>query len=313
MKLPNFLVIGAAKSGTTSLYEYLRQHPEVFLPDLKEPRFFAFEGEDIEDSDPVNRRTVTNLADYASLFEGAEGYGAIGEVSPAYLPCAEAPERIHRHLGEVKLVALLREPVERAYSHFLFAVQKGFEPEGVTFEEAIREPTVRVGNRVRRRPYVSTGFYARHLERYYARFPADAIRVYLFEDLTDDPLAFARDVFEFLEVDRTFEPVGTTTRHAKSGIPRSRALHGALRGSKPLRAVARAMVPTAIRSRLRTKIVNLNLQKPPMPNGERAHLRRLYRDDIERLEDLLERDLSTWRPETRVEDSSDESESPGRP
>src|SRR3954452_17434204 len=123
MTMPNFLIVGAAKSGTTSLYYYLKQHPQVFVSPVKEPKFFAYEGEKVVYRGPGdaenNRRLVNNLADYRALFGGANGAKAIGEASPVYLYSPKACERIRHYLPDAKLFVILRDPAERAYPSFL--------------------------------------------------------------------------------------------------------------------------------------------------------------------------------------------------
>src|SRR5437867_4308222 len=121
-RLPTFLVIGAARSGTTALYLYLRQHPNVFMSRDKETNFFAFEGEALDFRGPgaefVNNSVVT-LNAYLRLFADAPENAAIGEASPLYLYSLHAAERIHARLPDVRLIAILRNPIEQAYSHYL--------------------------------------------------------------------------------------------------------------------------------------------------------------------------------------------------
>src|SRR5580765_3646808 len=121
MTLPNFLIIGAGKSGTTALYEYLKQHPQVYMSPVKEPRFFAFEGESVNFGGPWGERlnpevmAFNSIASYSALFEDVEDETAIGEASPIYLWAAKAAARIHRRVPDARLIAILRDPVERAY------------------------------------------------------------------------------------------------------------------------------------------------------------------------------------------------------
>ena len=132
MRLPTFLVIGAAKSGTTSLHRYLGQHPDIFVSRVKEPGFFAFEGQSLDFDGPgdewIQQTVATNIDAYAHHFEGVTSEKAIGESSPVYLYSKEAPGRIATHLENPHLIAILRDPVDRAFSQFLFFVQCGREP-----------------------------------------------------------------------------------------------------------------------------------------------------------------------------------------
>jgi len=215
-RLPNFLIIGAQKAGTTSLYEYLRQHPQVYMSPVKEPHFFTYEGEARPSAD-----IVTQWSQYLALFAGAQGHHvAIGEASPSYLHAHHAPERIHRYLPDVRLIAILRNPVERAFSNWVHNVEHGRER--LSFPEAL----AREEERMRQGAgyvfdYRWKGFYAAHLSRYLALFPRDHLRVYLFDELRAKPAWVMRDLFEFLEIDPDFQ--ARLERHNVSGIPKGLA------------------------------------------------------------------------------------------
>jgi Sulfotransferase family len=149
--MPNFLIIGAAKSGTTSLYHYLNQHPQIYMSPEKEPEFFALEGRKLDFDGPdgkevINRRIQrnrpTNIEEYRALFEGVSGETAIGEASPWYLYSVQAPSRISYYIPGVKLIAVLRNPVERAYSLFLYLRLRGQEPLS-DFSQALQAEEVR--------------------------------------------------------------------------------------------------------------------------------------------------------------------------
>ena len=118
MTLPNFLIIGSAKGGTSSLHYYLRQHPQIFMPDLKEPRFFALEGETLNFQNPdsaINHDSVTNLREYKNLFANAINEIGIGEASPLYLYSEKAVRRIKHYVPDAKLIVILRNPVDRSF------------------------------------------------------------------------------------------------------------------------------------------------------------------------------------------------------
>jgi len=129
--LPNFLVIGTAKAGTTSLNQYLRQHPQIYMSPHKAPRFFALEGQPLAFDGPGDRTRftfVTERAQYEALFDGVSTERAVGEASPWYLYVEQAPERIKHHVAHARLIGVLRDPVQRAYSNFLHARSEGLEP-----------------------------------------------------------------------------------------------------------------------------------------------------------------------------------------
>lgn len=305
MVLPNFLIIGAQKSGTTAFYHYLRQHPQVYMSPEKEPHFFALEDEGIDSRGPrdkeiLNHIAVTDIEDYKELFAGVTGEKAVGEASAVYLYSSRASERIKRRIPEAKMIAVLRHPAERAYSSFLHMVRDDREPLD-DFGRALDEEEIRI--RDNWGPiwhYRRSGFYYGQLQRYFEAFGRDRVRVYLYEDFTDDPHGVLQDVFRFLDVDPTFSP-DTTVRHNVAGVPKSKALHAAhnlLIRPHPLKTFFKPLFPEKMRrsaiQRMVNSIRNRNLVKPPFPEEVRARLVVDYKEDVLKLQDLIGRDLSEW-------------------
>jgi hypothetical protein len=298
--LPNFLVIGAARSGTTSLYQYLKQHPQIYMCPIKETNFFAHESGEAEPSDvgsgvergPQIPAKITSIEDYAALFQAVSNEKAIGEVSPGYLPSPIAPRRIRQHIPDAKLIAILRDPVERAYSAYLWRVTNGRAPR----EEFASIPRLLRGERdwwsKRRHKFVRVGFYYIHLKRYLEHFARGQIRCFLYEDLKADALGMLQDIFGFLKVDAGFRP-DVSTRRGATGIPRSRALHTILAKSGPLAASLKRFLPGSLRQRI-VNLQNRNILKPQLATQVRREWIEVYREDIVQLQDLLGRDLSAW-------------------
>lgn len=263
MVLPNFLIIGAAKAGTTSLYEYLKQHPQIWMSPVKETNFFALEGETLNfcgpgDQDYINRFSVTKIEDYLNLFQGASNQVAIGEVSPLYLYSPKAPNRIQQYIPEIKLIAILRNPVERAYSSFLHLIRDGREPVE-NFAQALEEEEFRIrSNWEHIWHYKQLGFYYVQLNRYFTTFSQQQIRVYLFEDLITNPLSMLKDIFQFLVLNEEFMP-DISVKYNVSGISEDKA-------------------PTSL-------LLKLQL---------RRQLVEVYQEDISKLQQLLQRDLTKW-------------------
>ncbi|TCJ15543.1 sulfotransferase [Rubrobacter taiwanensis] len=296
MTLPNFLIIGAQKAGTTSLYYYLRQHPQVYMSPEKETHFFTYLGERPVHGGPGRPATaiITDAEEYGRLFSGVAGEKAVGEASPSYLYSERAPERIKRYLPEARLIAILRQPAERAYSNFLHCLGSGREPLE-DFAAALEAEDRRVaGGWGPLWHYRRKGYYHEQLSRYYALFDPAQIRVYLYEDLREDAGEVLRDIFEFLEVDESFE-ADTSERYNVSGVPRSRtvgALISGLGGVIPVaRPILQKALPYGVRQRLKARI----FATPPRLDPEvRRELTENYREDILRLEELIGRDLSGW-------------------
>ncbi len=296
-RFPTFLVIGAAKAGTTSVYRYLEQHPEIFVSRIKEPRFFALAGESLDFRGPGDARAqldaITTLEAYQALFDRAEAKLAAGEASVLYLQHPAAAASIARHLPAVKLIAVLRHPAERAFSAFLHRNRDGVEPLE-SFDEALDAEPRRIADRwYYWWHYRDHGYYHRNLARYYQLFDRSQIRVYLYEDLDRDPASVMRDVFSFLGVDDAFRP-DVSVRHNPSGFPRSFRLQRWLSGRHPLKDALKSLIPEQWGHKIISWMQPKNLVRPTLPPETRARLVEGYREDIRRLQDLIDRDLSSW-------------------
>jgi hypothetical protein len=299
--LPNFLVIGAGRSGTTSLHHYLGQHPAIYLPRVKAPsHFYCCNGLAAID-DPLlraqTRHFVADPAAYERLFDGVRGETAIGEVSPVYLATTAAAPRIAARLPGVKLIAVLRHPIDRAWARWVGRVRDGLERR-TDFREVVREETRAALPRDDAfGTYVASGFVHHFLATYFELFPRERIRIHLFEDLLRDPAALVADLFRFLEVDASFRP-DTATRHNRSGgFIRSRPLRALWTRSARVRTAARAYLPEPLRDAAFRALTG-DLVAPSLDPELRAELQELFRDDTERLQDLIGRDLSHWLDST---------------
>jgi hypothetical protein len=290
MMMPNFLVIGAMKSGTTALYYYLEQHPEVYMSPVKEPDFFSSRGHKNAGD------TITHLEAYQDLFRGVSGEKAIGEASHSYLYEPRAAAEIRRFIPEAKLIAILRNPTDRAYSHFLHMVRNGTEPLG-DFAQALREDEVGVCTERTFQDYIGRGLYCLQLKRYFETFPREQMRVYLYEDLSSAPASTVQDAFRFLEVEDSFVP-DVTLRRNVSGFPRYKSLDSLLRSQSRVKHAVKIYLPARLRWRLSQAFDQLktrNLVGPPPVHPEvRRQLIEVYREDVLQLQELIHRDLSGW-------------------
>jgi hypothetical protein len=302
VRTPNFLIIGGAKAGTSALWYYLRQHPQVYVVPRKHTRFFAY---DVEyphfrgpaPKDPGTPYSIVNMEDYRALFDGVTTETAIGEISWTYLYRPEAPERIKEFAPGIKLIAILRHPTDRAYSHYRQNVKAGREriPD---FLRALGEEEARVRDCWWPEfHYVQVGLYSAQLERYLELFDRDQLRVYLHEDFDRDPSGFLRDVLQFLGVDRTFTPEAFT-RYNSAATPRNRTLHALLQTMRASRPTVERFVPDGqLRRMVRigSDLHKRNLAPPRLSPGVRKSVTdRYFREDILKTQDLLQRDLSSW-------------------
>jgi hypothetical protein len=295
--MPNFFIVGAAKCGTTSMFNYLKQHPQVFMPARrKESRFFS--GLSPEQFPGPGRRyvafAVTSWAAYQRLFEGSAACPARGEACTSYLYCYDkAIPRIIDRLGRrVKIIVMLRHPVERAYSNYLQHVRDGVEP--LAFEEALEAERARgdegwwLGFR-----YQDQGRYYEQVRAYAEAFGSDRMHVVLFDDFEADTARSVQRVFQFLDVDDTFVP-DLSRRYNPSGVPRHEALHRFITQEHPVKRAFRWAVPHRLKVFLYNRYLQTSLDKPPLRSETRARLLAVYREDVLRLQELIQRDLSSW-------------------
>jgi hypothetical protein len=310
-RLPNFFLVGAPKAGTTSLYRYLDQHPGIYMSAIKEPCFFSPELHE-ENLDPLLRRItvrnapavrdflngamrekrfggiITDWQDYLRLFANATTETALGEASVSYLWSPTAPEQIAATIPDARILILLRDPAERAFSQYMHVL--GYGRIGWSFREHIcrnlrnTSPLVSV-----QYPFLEFGLYYQQVTRYHARFGHN-VWVGLHEDLKGRPRETLRNIYGFLGVDPEFSP-DTNLRYMESQVPRSTVIRR-LKGWGLWEAAAKA-TPSAVRPLIRRALTS----KPGairMEPADRAYLIDFYREDITKLSSLLGRDLSHW-------------------
>ena len=289
--MPNFLIIGAMKSGTTALYYYLEQHPQIYMSPVKEPNFFCFAGQEGSES-----KSVTRIEAYRQLFKGVSEERAIGEASHCYLYEPGAVARIQQYVPEAKLVAILRNPVERAYSHFLHMVRSGTEPL-TDFAQALREEEVGAYQKRSYQDYIGRGRYYEQLKRYFDAFNSEQIRVYLYEDLDKAPIDTLQDTFRFLGVEDSFVP-DVSLRRNVSGYPKYKTLDEFLRRPSPVKNALKMYLPARLRWRLSKAFDDLKTRNLVGPRAMEPEVRRqlvgVYREDIVKVQELIQRDLSGW-------------------
>jgi hypothetical protein len=273
MTLPNFLIIGAAKSGTTSLYEYLRQHPDIYMSPIKETNYYTDEDQILES------KAIRSRGEYEQLFAGVNGERAVGEATPKYLNAITGIGRIHADLPGVRLIATLRQPADRRYSSYLgrFTNSRETRPP---------EEVLQAGNYV-----FEAGCYYPRLRRYFDVFPREQIKVVLFDDLIARPREIVRSLYDFLGVDPNFA-VDTGIRHNPSVSPRFVPL---IRLFNSAVNVAGQLAPHWRGKGFATRLRGPLLRKPePISPLLRRRLTDQYRDDILATGELIGRDLSHW-------------------
>jgi hypothetical protein len=273
--LPNFLIIGSQKAGTTSLYNILKQHPEVFMPEKKEINFFFLDSE--------FRKGIEN---YQRFFTDIPpGKKAYGEASPGYICHPKAPARIKEYLPEVKLVLTVRNPIERAYSQYWDNRMTLSEPHefSQTLDIALNH-TYEPG----KLGYFSRGTYMQYIHRYLDLFNPDQLLILLFDDLRDDPLTFYRTCFEFLGVDPDFRPTNMDKTYNPSSVWDNFLYNWFFNHPQ-----AQRFLPPKLK-RLVFWGKQKRFQYPPMDEKIRQRLDEFYLPWNKELADYIRRDLSAW-------------------
>lgn len=301
--IPNFLVVGAAKCGTTSLHEYLNQHPQVFVPEKKECRFFSnlshFKGPGHDQE--LNATITRSLAEYQALFEPVRDERAIGDISHDYLYYHdESIRNIKHHLDDgVRIIMVLRDPRERAYSHYMHHVKVGISPDR-SFEKALDQEAARMAAGWSWNwHYTRTGLYYAQVKAYLDAFDPARVRIYLYDQLVRDTPGLMHDLFEFLEVPTDFQVEPEV--HNQSTNVRSRGLSNFLRQESSTKERLRGVLSAVGLSddtihHLKQRFLSLNATgKIPMKPETRERLTGYFAEDTQRLEDLIQRDLSRWR------------------
>ncbi len=299
-KMPNFLMIGAPKAGTTSLFQYLRLHPDVFLSDLKEPNFFALEHKNITYQGPGDKRgnrcRISNISDYEALFSEAEAGKAIGEASTFYLYSEDAAKNIFAHVPNMKMIAILRNPVDLAYSAYLHMKREGREPCS-SFEEALAQEQTRIDQNWGPLWHLTRqGFYAQQLKRYYQYFPEEQIKIFLYEDWQKNQQGVLKDIMIFLGIDHTIN-LDTSKRFNESGVPKSLLIHQTLTKNNIIKRMLKPLLPKQLRRSMMASLTKKNLKQNntvAMSETTRKMLQARFKDDIQALSVLTGKNLNHW-------------------
>jgi len=287
--LPNFIIVGAPKAGTTSLYHYLSEHPDVFMSEPKEVNFFS--KEEIESQGLYYADfKAKSMVEYEGLFNGVTTQKAIGEGSVSYLFYPKTPQKIKEALPEVKVIMLLRDPIERAFSHYLMDLRLGLV--NVPFEDIVSRVSEHKSLPLFYQQYVELGLYYSQVKRYLDTFGKDKVKIYFQEDLRHKSDEVIMDLYTFLGVDTSYSP-DINREHNVFSMPKNRLMR-ILYASNFMRSLIGRAFPDKLKEAFKG-IVFEQKKKPEMLQQTRKTLRKLYLQDIEQLEQLLGKDLTSWK------------------
>lgn len=303
-KMPNFFIVGAARSGTTSLDRYLSQHPEIYMAPRKEVNFFTAEHFPCTGpgDERINREVIRNKNQYTRLFAGVTAEKAIGESSVFYLCYPGTAERIAQTVPDAGIIMVLRDPVDRAYSAYLHLLRNGREHLG--FEEALcLEEERRQKGYEPMWWYKELGLYYEQVKRYLDVFGRQCVKVLLYDELFANPTQILHDAFVFLGVKKDVV-IDTSLHYNPGGIPKSRILYRFLDKfiAEPglLEKRIKSLIPVHLRAVYANKAMRMLLQSVPMDLHLHAQLKAYFAEDVRKLEDLLHRDLSHWKYQPQV-------------
>lgn len=296
MRRPDFFIVGAPKCATTAMYEYLRRHPQVYMPEVKELHYFG--------SDLVPRRTPRLCeSEYLACFAGARDELRVGEASVRYLQSTRAAQEIRAFAPEGRIIAMLRDPVEMMHAQHSEHLFSGIDDIADFAEALAAEEERRRGERIPAAANLADSLYYRdsarftdQLQRYFDLFGRERVHVIIFDDVRDEPARVYRETLEFLEVDPTFVPEFEVVNPAKT--PRSRRLRDFVAGPPPwFRRLARATTSPRLRKRVYKALFRWNARptaREPIDPELRSRLKAELAPEVERLSTLLGRDLTHW-------------------
>lgn len=298
---PNFLVVGAAKCGTTNLFNSLVQHPEVFIPDIKECRYFS----QIKNKrlNPYSKKysiytdVIDEAEDYYSLFDNAGKYKAIGDISNDYLfYYKESVNLIKNELSDdVKIIITLRNPVNRAFSQYLHFVRD--QETADTFENMLeKEEQWYDTDTWWCFFFKQVGLYYEGVKAYLENFKN--VKIIIFEEFIKNQDNYLKDICDFLEIDNTYKFKEPAIRN-RTGAPKNKALNNILMGNVPFRKTLKKIALLFMNEKDIINKIHVardkNLYKPEMVDSTRKLLTEFYSEETTKLEKLLNKDLSFWK------------------
>ncbi len=282
-KMPEFIIIGAAKSGTTALYEYLVEHPDVFMSPIKEINFFAWDSSGVKSifgNKPNNYFPVKSISKYQGIFAKAKAGKVCGEASPLYLESATAAKKIHEAIPNAKIIVILRNPADRAFSDYCMQIRHSYTEKSVEEGLAPDSHSVQGGN------------YYTMLKQYYDIFPSENILVLKFEDLKNNPGKQAQKLFGFIGVNDTFLP-DFDKRHNTGGYPRNMFINKILAVASR-RETMKWLTPNWLVQFIKRRREGNWADLPEFPPELRSQLVDSYKDEVGKLSQLTGLNFEEW-------------------
>lgn len=278
-KWPDFFIVGAPRCGTTSLYEYLRKTNGIFMSKIKEPNYFSRKIIPDDYMFPPIREETT----YLELFKKATNLQLIGESTPTYLEDPDAHSLIHDVNPNSKIIIMIREPIERTFSHYLYFQSMGIEKR--IFDEVIKDNEAGKDLKTGKN-YLNSSLYFYPLKRYFDLFGRNNVMVIIFDDLKNNTKKIFQDVLNFLGVSAEF-PSDIDIIYNKYSLARGDFSKKILQ-SKIVTKLARKLISPSIRINVREKIITKTADsKPTLNQNEEFRLKQIFSDDVKSLVNIL--------------------------
>ena len=284
---PNFFIVGGAKCGTTNMSYNLMEHEKIFMPELNEPYYFC--RLDVP-NDFQRNSMIKDKTKYLDLFKNAKNCKAVGEATSAYLHCPHAAEDIKKHFPDAKIIILIRNPIDRAHSAY-FSYQF-MHPDQRSFGEMIEDHE----NKIKKKEFflysiLDPGFYSKHIKKFQSVFPAEQIKIIVFEEYIKNVEFTIKSILDFLDLDTSI-----TFKEQKKGAyraPKNKISNKLLQNTE-FRSIATKIIPTVYRQKIGDKFLVKQTKKPSMLPQERKNLEKIYEIEVKNLQNLLNRKLP-WK------------------
>lgn len=279
-----FFVVGAPKCGTTSLYFYLKEHDEIYLPEQKELHYFSLP--EVDDTFYPNNNIIRSEQQYRGLYKDVAGKKICGDISPSYLYHQKSAGRIKDFSDDAKIIIILRDPVKRAISHYMMDRNKGFVD--VELMEILEQPK---NYSAYHKEYVGMGLYSAQVDVYKKLFSDEQISILFFEEFFEDVNASMQDLHGFLSV----KPRRLTNKEGRNVYGKPRINYHKIKRRLPGTSKVVALLPSPVKTYIKNVLTDRNAEKPLFDEEKEYLYHNHYKQDIRRLERIVGKDLSVWK------------------
>jgi len=281
---PNFFIVGAPKAGTSSLYEYLRKIPGIYMSPVKEPKYFS------KMADYYNDPHSTKIQDkkkYLDLFSKVKDEKIIGEASPSYLRDPDAPKLIHEISQEARILISLRDPVERIFSSYLMAKRRGKTK--TLFHEGVQDALNTKMDSSQKGFIINAGLYTENVKSYLETFGEKQVKIIIFEEWILEPKKTIEEILMFLGVNYNLDDFKEEV-YNPFGVSRGTVATSVL-ANPQINKMANKIISSGTKKFLKEKLLTKKIPKPKMDEKDRDILINFYREDVMKLQSLLGRAL----------------------